>query len=278
MSRNIFRTITYIIVTTGLSALISVACSLELHGKPTQGGLLVGKVEAGSKVFLDERPVRVSPGGDFLLGFGRDAPLKATLLVERSDGKREVFPVKLEKRVYQEQRIDGLPDKQVSPGPEELKRIQAEQLLLNAARAREDELHYFLGDFIWPVKGRVSGVYGSRRILNGEPKRPHMGFDIAAPEGTPVVAPIAGVVSLVHPDMFYTGGTVMLQHGLGLSTMYIHLSEIFVKEGQEIKQGEKLGAVGMTGRATGPHLHWGMTLHNTFLDPALLLPELEGHL
>jgi murein DD-endopeptidase MepM/ murein hydrolase activator NlpD len=261
----------------GLALLVSAprAHALELHGKPTQGGLLKGKVEVGSKVFLDERPVNVTSDGYFLLGFGRDAPLKATLLIERSDGKREIHPIKLEKRVYQEQRIDGLPDKQVSPGPKELKRIQAEQVLLNAARAREDELQYFLGEFIWPVKGRVSGVYGSRRILNGEPKRPHMGFDIAAPEGTPVIAPVDGVVSLVHPDMFYTGGTVMLHHGYGLSTMYIHLSEIFVEEGQHIKQGEKIAAVGMSGRATGPHLHWGMTLHKTFLDPALLLPEIE---
>lgn len=263
--------LTRLAVMAPLLAALGTAQAFELDGVATQGSLLRGHVTPGAKVFAGDQVLQVSPDGYFLLGFGRDAPLESQLTVELPDGKRQTQTISLEKRTYQEQHVDGLPQNTVTPSRKELDRIWAEQKLLNAARARDDERTDFLADFIWPVTGRISSVYGSRRILNGIPKRPHMGVDIAAPEGTPVLAPANGVVSLVYNDMFYTGGTLMLQHGHGLSTMYVHLSKILVKKGQEVKQGEKIAEVGMTGRATGPHLHWAMTLHDVFLDPSLLV-------
>lgn len=263
--------LTRLAVMAPLMVALGAAQAVEFNGVATQGGLLRGHVAPGAKVFVGDQALQVSPDGYFLLGFGRDAPLESQLTVELSGGERQTQTLSLEKRTYEEQRIDGLPQRTVTPSRKELDRIWAEQKLLNAARARDDERTDFLADFIWPVTGRISGVYGSRRILNGTPKRPHMGVDIAAPQGTPVLAPAAGVVSLVYNDMFYTGGTLMLQHGHGLSTMYIHLSRILVKKGQEVKQGDKIAEVGMTGRATGPHLHWAMTLHDVFLDPSLLV-------
>lgn len=254
------------------------AQAVELNGLATQGGLLRGHVTPGAKVIVGDQALQVSPEGYFLLGFGRDASLESELLIELPNGERRTHTLLLEKRTYEEQRIDGLPQKKVTPSQKDLDRIWAEQKLLNAARARNDERTDFLADFIWPVTGRISGVYGSRRVLNGVPKRPHLGVDIAAPQGTPVLAPANGVVSLVYNDMFYTGGTLMLQHGHGLSTMYVHLNKILVDKGQEVKQGEKIAEVGMTGRATGPHLHWAMTLHNVFLDPSLLVGPMPAPL
>lgn len=254
---------------------VEAAQPVELKGTATQGALLRGHVAPGAKVVYGDEVLQVSPEGYFLLGFGRDAPLESELLIELPNGERRTHVLSLEKRAYEEQHIDGLPQSKVTPSQKDLDRIWAEQKLLNAARARNDARTDFLTDFIWPVTGRISGVYGSRRVLNGVPKRPHLGVDIAAPQGTPVVAPADGVVSLVYNDMFYTGGTLMLQHGHGLSTMYVHLSRILVKKGQEVKQGDKIAEVGMTGRATGPHLHWAMTLHNVFLDPALLVGPMQ---
>jgi murein DD-endopeptidase MepM/ murein hydrolase activator NlpD len=251
---------------------------VELKGIATQGSLLRGHVVPGAKVIYGDKALQVSPEGYFLLGFGRDAPLESELIVELPNGERRTKVVSLQERAYEEQHINGLPQNKVTPSQKDLDRIWAEQKLLNAARARNDARTDFLADFIWPVTGRISGVYGSRRILNGTPKRPHMGVDIAVPQGTPVLAPANGVVSLVYNDMFYTGGTLMLQHGHGLSTMYIHLSKILVEKGQEVKQGDKIAEVGMTGRATGPHLHWAMTLHNVFLDPSLLVGPMPAPL
>lgn len=263
---------------TLFAPILGAAQPVELSGVATQGGLLRGHVDPGARVILGDQTLQVSPEGYFLLGFGRDAPLESELTIELPNGERRTHNLSLEKRVYEEQRIDGLPQKTVTPSQKDLDRIWAEQKLLNTARARDDARTDFLADFMWPVTGRISGVYGSRRILNGTPKRPHLGVDIAAPQGTPVLAPAAGVVSLVYNDMFYTGGTLMLQHGYGLSTMYVHLSRIFVEQGQEVKQGDKIAEVGMTGRATGPHLHWAMTLHNVFLDPALLVGPMPAPL
>lgn len=227
----------------------------------------------GAKVRIDGRSIRVSEQGYFLLGFSRDAKSKHELAVAYPDGTKQRRTIDVRKRKYDVQRIDGLPPKQVSPGKKDLERIRKEQALINSARRRDDPRTDFLQSFIWPVKGRISGVYGSQRILNGQPRRPHAGLDIAAPTGTPVRAPAAGVVSLVHPDMYFTGGTLILDHGHGLSTMYIHLNKIHVKQDQKVAQGDIIAEVGMTGRATGPHLHWAMNLFSRKLDPQLLLDE-----
>jgi murein DD-endopeptidase MepM/ murein hydrolase activator NlpD len=249
--------------------------AVELKGSFTQGGLVIGRASPDARVIYRDHELAVSSEGYFVLGFDRDAPAYSEIIIRYANGYQEVEPISIEPRRYDEQRIDGLAKNKVEPGKAELQRIWAEQKLIDKARARDDMRTDFLTDFVWPVQGRLSGVYGSRRILNGQPKRPHVGVDIAAPVGTPVLAPANGVVTLVHNDMFYTGGTLFLQHGMGVSTMYIHLSKILVKEGQEVQQGETIAEVGMTGRATGPHLHWGLNWFDTKLDPGLLVPPME---
>ncbi len=247
------------------------AVALDFEGDFTQGGLLQGRVEPGSKVYFKKREISVSSEGVFLLGFGRNAGLQQEVTVELPDGSRKIHKIELSKRKYKEQRINGLPSNKVSPSKEELDRIWREKALLTAAREFDSSHNDFLSKFIWPVTGFISGVYGSRRILNGTPKRPHYGVDVAAPNGTPIKAPVGGIVRLVHQDMFFTGGTLVLDHGHGLSSTFIHLSKILVEKGAEIKQGQVIAEVGATGRATGPHLHWSLNWFKTPLDPALLV-------
>ncbi len=257
----------------GLVALLVAhgAASLELSGAPIQGGLVIGKAEPGARVLLDGTSIRVAADGTFLLGFGRDASPEAALVVER-DGTREARLLAVAQRTYDIQRIDGLPPRQVTPDPETLRRIREESGLIRTVRGRDMARPLFRSGFAWPVHGVVSGVFGSQRILNGEPRSPHNGLDIAAPEGTPVRAAADGIVALLHQDMFFTGKTVMLDHGHGLTSVYVHMSAIDVAKGAAVGRGETIGRVGATGRATGPHLHWGVTLFGTHLDPALLVP------
>lgn len=252
------------------------AQALELEGKFTQGGLVTGRTAPGAKVFLDDHPVAVAPDGRFVFGFGRDAGKAAALRLVLPDGREEARSLAVQPRDYDIQRVDGLPERKVTPKPEDLARIRADQKLINEVRGLTTPASFFVSGFVWPVEGRISGVYGSQRVLNGKPRRPHFGVDIAAPAGTPVRAMADGTVALVHPGMFLTGKTVMLDHGLGLTSVYIHMSEITVRQGDRVKKGQKIGAVGMTGRATGPHLHWGVAWHGTQLDPALLVPPQGG--
>ena len=244
-----------------------------LEGHAAQGGLLVGKTLPGSTVTVDGRPVRVSKEGCFLIGFGRDATAPVTLRVVGAGGTASERTIAIEKRDFPVQRIDGLPPRQVTPDPKVIKRIQAENALIKAVRARDSAAAGFLSGFVRPVSGRISGVFGSQRILNGKPRSPHSGLDIAAPKGAPVVAMADGTVVLVHPDMFYTGKTVMIDHGHGLTSVYAHMSAISVRDGEHVARGRTIGAVGASGRATGPHLHWGISLFDTKLDPALVVPE-----
>ena len=247
-----------------------------MRGSFTQGGMIIGRTSPDATVRYADKNLLVSTDGYFVFGLGRDAPLRSELSIRFANGYSEVEPVVIKPRSYDVQRIDGLPREKVEPSEKELERIWSEQKLINRARARNDPRSDYLQNFIWPVTGRISGVFGSRRVLNGQAKRPHSGLDIAAPEGTLVVAPVDGVVTLVHEDMFFTGGTLFLQHGHGVSSMYIHLSEILVTEGQEVKQGEAIARVGMTGRATGPHLHWSVNWFNTKMDPRLLVPAMPA--
>jgi murein DD-endopeptidase MepM/ murein hydrolase activator NlpD len=219
-------------------------------------------------------PVRVSPEGVFAIGFSRDAEPSTEIEICKADGTVEKYPVEIKQRTYQIQRIDGLPKRKVSPSKEDLDRIYKDIALVKAVRKKDEPRTNFTQPFIWPVLGRISGVYGSQRILNGKPKRPHYGVDIAAPTGTPVKAPADGVVTLTHNDMFYSGGTLIVDHGHGVTTSYLHLHKILVTEGQSVKQGEVIAQVGATGRVTGPHLHWGMNWFNTRLDPSLLVPPM----
>ena len=254
------------------SAPVAAETGVRLDGPRTQGGLLRGRVPPGSTIEYEGDPVRVSEDGWFLVGFGRDAPPEAELVVVFPDGRREAQVLKVTRREYDIQRIDGLPPRKVTPRTEEdLARIRAEVEMVKKARAIDDPRADFLGGFRWPIKGRISGVYGSQRILNGEPRRPHFGIDIAAPAGTKVAAPADGVVTLVHPDMFFSGGTMIVDHGHGLSSAFLHLSRILVEEGARVTQGQPIAEVGSTGRSTGPHLDWRMNLFGRRIDPALLV-------
>ncbi len=247
--------------------------SLSFAGQFRQGALVIGQTQSGNTVQVDERPVRVSPKGVFLLGIGRDETGPVSIRVTGEDGTEHVETVSVITRQYPIQRIDGLPENKVSPPPEVLERIRAEAALTRAARGRDDPRTDFLAGFVWPLKGPVTGVYGSQRILNGQPRTPHFGVDVAAPSGTPVVAPAGGIVSLAHPDMYYSGGTLIMDHGHGLSSTFIHLSRILVSEGQRVEQGQVVAEVGATGRATGPHLDWRINWFDTRLDPQLVAPR-----
>ena len=253
------------------------ARELALDGNFVQGGLVFGHAAPGARVIFEGRAMRVSDTGEFLIGFGRDAGERATLVVVWPDGESETRNVPVAARRWDIQRIDGLPERQVTPPPEEMARIKAEATLIAAARARDTAAPFLRTGFVWPASGPVSGVYGSQRILNGEPRQPHYGLDIAAPPGAPVVAAADGIVALAHEGMFFTGKTLVLDHGFGLTSAYSHLSRIAVRIGQRVKQGQKVGEVGATGRVTGAHLDWRVNLFDIRLDPALLLPPRPGN-
>lgn len=243
---------------------------VEISGALAQGGTVFGKTEPGATVTLDGRPVRVAKDGRFVFGFGRDAPATALLAIHHPGGVVSRMPLKIAPRQYQVQQVDGLPQNLVTPNPEEEARIAREQANVTQIRTLDLDDPWFESGFIWPALGPISGVYGSQRILNGTPRAPHHGVDIAAPEGSPVVAPAAGVVTLAEPDFLLTGGTLVIDHGHGLSSTFIHLSRIDVRVGARLGQGDVVGAVGATGRASGPHLHWGMNWFEIRLDPALV--------
>lgn len=244
---------------------------LELDGEPRQGALLVGRTEPGTVVRVDGAPVRVAENGVFLLGFGRDAPGRARIEAVFPDGDRVHRDLPVAQRAYDIQRIDGLPPRKVTPSREDMVRIRKEYALVKQARERDDARLDFLGGFVWPARGRISGVYGSQRILNGEPRRPHYGVDVAAPVGTLVRAPADGLVTLAHDDMFFSGGTLIVDHGHGLSSSFLHLNAILVREGERVRQGEPIAEIGATGRVTGAHLDWRMNLRGARLDPQLLV-------
>lgn len=244
---------------------------LQLSGDFIQGGLVHGLVEPTTvRLYLDDVETVIHEDGRFIIGFDRDAPQKMELHIVRSDRQECIRPLQVRKREYDIQRIDGLPPKKVNPDLEVLPRIQAEADAIKAARARVDARIDYRSGFQWPVVGPISGVYGSQRVLNGEPRRPHYGVDIAVPVGTPVAAPAPGKVTYVNPDMYFSGGTIVLDHGHGLSSSFLHLHEVLVETGQIVSQGEIIGAVGATGRVTGAHLDWRMNWRGAYIDPQLL--------
>ena len=271
-----------ILVTAGIAALFSAsvgATCIEFNAPPQQGGFIWGVVAAGSKVTLDDALLDVLEDGTTFVGFGRDAGSSAVIVVEGPNGEaacREALAVA--PRDYRIQRVEGVPAKTVHPPEDQLARIRREGALVRAARAshlvRPDLLNGVFAGFIWPIEGPVSGVYGSQRYYNGEPGRPHYGVDVAAPTGSVVHAPAAAVVTLAEPDLFYSGGTIVLDHGYLLSSSFLHLSKVLVKVGAEVKAGDIIGEVGATGRATGPHLDWRMNWRKARIDPQLLAPPM----
>ncbi len=254
----------------GLSQ-VAAAC-LEIDAEPRQGALLWGQVAPGSAVMLDDEAISVAPDGTFVFGFGRDESGERGLRVEGVDTC--TVTLSIQPRDYRIQRIEGVPQRTVTPDPDDLARIRREAALVASARKVSRPDTDFAEGFAWPVTGRISGVYGSQRVYNGTPGRPHFGVDVAVPTGTPITTPAPGVVTLAEPDLFYSGGTIIVDHGMDVSSSFLHLSEVTVEVGQRVEPGDIIGKVGSTGRATGPHLDWRMNWRNRRVDPQLLAPPM----
>ena len=252
---------------------ISQSFSLEFRGKFKQGSFILGKTSPNSEIQIDGKKIRVSKDGFFAFGLDRDRKNDVVIKITEN-GQTKTFQKKVFKREYIIQRIDGLPPKQVTPPPEVYERIKKDNKLIGKARSLDKPYDFFKNKFIYPIdKYIITGVYGSQRILNGKPRRPHYGIDFHAPEGTPIKAMMDGEVTLAEDDMYFTGGTIIFDHGHGISTLYMHMKDIDVKVGQRIKQGQIVGTLGQTGRATGPHLDIRLNWFGVKLDPKTILDQ-----
>lgn len=256
----------------GLGGGLAWAAEVALRGDFRQGGMVIGRAPPGASAQLDGRELAVSPAGLFVFGLGRDEAGPIVVTVETAAGTRLRREFEIPARRYEVQRIDGLPQEEVAPqAPAIRMRIREQARLVASIRSRQSAGTGFAGDWVWPVSGEISGVYGSQRILNGKPRSPHSGLDIAAPAGRPVAAPASGTVVMAYPGMVLSGNTVIIDHGQGVFSTLIHLSEMVVKQGDQVEAGAVIGRVGASGRATGPHLHWGVNWFDTRLDPRLLV-------
>ena len=244
--------------------------AVEFKGKFLQGHYIIGITDPSAKIIVDKKNVKVSQDGYFVFGIDRDRKFDVTI-TKIIDGKKEKIIKKVLKRKYNIQRIDGLEESKVTPPESVYKRIREENNKIGEARAINSDLPFFKNQFIMPVEGIISGVYGSQRILNGKPKWPHYGIDIAAKKGTKIKSSATGIVTMAEDDLYYTGGTVIMDHGHGISTIYSHLESLNVKVGDEILQGDVIGTVGSTGRSTGPHLDFRVNWFQTRLDPMSVL-------
>ena len=260
-SKIIFRLFFFIIffTSTHLNA-------IEFKGKFLQGHYIVGITDPSAEIIIDKKQIRVTNDGYFVFGIGRDRKFDVTI-TKIKNGKSEKIIKKVLKRKYNIQRIDGLEESKVTPPESVYKRIKEENNKIGEARAINSDLPFFKNQFIMPVEGIISGVYGSQRILNGKPKWPHYGIDIAAKKGTKIKSSATGIVTMAEPDLYYTGGTIIMDHGHGISTIYSHLETLDVKVGDEVLQGDIIGTVGSTGRSTGPHLDFRVNWFQTRLDP-----------
>ena len=244
--------------------------AIEFNGKFIQGHFIIGKTEPKSKIIIGKKEVKVSKDGYFVFGIDRDRKFDV-LVTKIKEGKKEKIIKKVFKRKYKIQRIDGLPENKVTPPEEVYKRIKDENYRIGEARAINSNLIFFKNKFIMPVNGIVTGVYGSQRILNGKPRWPHYGIDIAAKQGTKIKASGSGIITMAEDDLYYTGGTIIMDHGHGISTIYSHLEKVMVRVGDKINQGDIIGTVGSTGRSTGPHLDFRINWFQTRLDPMTVL-------
>ena len=243
-----------------------------LQGDFVQGGLVKGKINKDLDVKFKEKVLRKTSNGSFVIGFGRDHPKQANLyiFVNQNWVLKKLY---IKQRKYKTQVINGLEKKMVTPPKSFWDRIKKENKVIKEVRSLNSNVDFVFQKFDWPTKGIISGVFGSQRILNGKPKRPHYGIDIAAPEGTDIVAPTEAIVRMAEKDLYYTGGTVILDHGHGVTSVYSHLSSINVNVGDKINKDQKIGQVGSTGRSTGPHLDWRINWFSERLDPALFIKK-----
>lgn len=241
-----------------------------VRGTALQGHLMVFKTAPGTQLEIDGAPLAVSKQGYFAIGFHRDDKAAVTLDIRHADGRAEQISLTPQTRRYDVQRIDNLPRNMVTPPTQTLDRIKRDIADVKAARAHFSEQDDALvNGFDWPVWGRISGIYGSQRILNGKPRQPHYGIDIAAAPGLAVRAPADGIVVMAK-DLYFTGGTIIIDHGYHLNSTYSHLHKMIVPEGARVKRGDIIGSVGSTGRSTGPHLDWRINWKQKRLDPLLL--------
>ena len=265
---------------SGIAVAIAVSCALaanasdratELPAQVQQGAMVIGHTMAANRVDVGGRQLRVADDGTFVFGIGRNQSEAMLVEITWFDGVRETVRVNVTPRDWPVEQIDGVSPKTVNPPPAIAERIAREQARVTEVRTRDDARADFARPFVWPVQGRISGRFGNQRVYNGTPKSPHSGMDIAAANGTPVKAPAGGIVTFADPGLYLTGGTVVIDHGAGISSNFLHLSRIDVKVGERVEQGQVFAAVGATGRATGPHLHWGMNWFDTRIDPLLVL-------
>lgn len=267
-----FKAVTGVIVAlVVIASQLALADTIDWQGSKQQGGLLLGNIPAGYSVSYEGRTLRSTLEGQFLIGLGRQAPPIIEVLLRAPSGDETLHELRIAQRQYKIQRVDGVPQKTVIPPAAELARIRSDSALVKQARKEITNDLDFLAGFERPLEGPITGVYGSQRVYNGIPKSPHYGLDYAAPKGTVVRAPASGIVRMAHRDLFYSGGTLIIDHGHGLSSTFLHLSDILVAVGTRVKRGEDIAKVGSTGRATGPHLDWRMNWHKQRIDPALVL-------
>lgn len=260
-----------------LSLSLTALADLTLKGEIIQGGLVVGKTTPKSKISLNGQLLKQNQAGYFVFGFDRDAEPTALLSIRQPNGKYWQQELTVKARKYDIQRIEGIKQAIVSDNKTEAEwqRISDEAALVASARKEFHEIDAFAYGFEWPVLGRISGVFGSQRVYNGKPGRPHYGVDIARPTGTPAKAPADGIITLAHDDMYYSGGTLIIDHGYGVSSTFLHLSKVLVEVGDNVKQGDVVAEIGAGGQSTGPHLDWRLNWFSEKLDPQLLVPAME---
>ena len=270
MERKLFMAVISMLVPLMIGVLAQPVFGLEIRrGEAVQGGLVLLQAVPGATLTADGDLLMVSAAGLAVVGFHRDDTAAVEVIATAPDGSIETLTLTPQIREYQEQRIDGLPKKMVTPPEDVLARITSDREMVIQARSHATALDAFAGDITWPVKGIVTGVYGSRRILNGEPRAPHYGIDIAAAKGTPVTAPADGIIRMVE-DLYFTGWTIILDHGHGLSSTFLHLDTTSVRQGEMVAAGQVIATVGSSGRSTGPHLDWRINLFGKRLDPMLI--------
>jgi len=268
----------YAVIFTSLIGLLAFSARAEItfDGKFEQGALVRGIVPVGSLIKLNGEPVKVTAKGQFAIGFDRDAKAEQMIEIVYPTGLIELKPLNVAAREYKIDRVTGISTKIMKPDPVAQKRAAEDAKQARAARSTFIENDAFMQDFIWPVTGRISGVYGSQRVYNDVPGNPHFGVDVARPTGTVVVAPADGVITLAVADMFYSGGTLIIDHGYGVSSTFLHLSKLYPKVGDKVSQGQKVAEVGATGRVTGPHLDWRLNWFHMRLDPVSIVPTMSS--